>query len=114
MFLGQVTDVRAAIFLIDGESAMILSTFGAATAEPNNRGNAMNDKHQTKAIAANIEALRDQLKDCANLSDEALQAIQNGEPNQAIGCILDFGRKLEDALALYRAAVVLHREGVSG
>lgn len=73
----------------------------------------MNDKHQIKAIAANIEALRDQMSDCFSLSSEAFQAIQKGEPNQAIGYILDFGGKLEDALALYRAAVVLHREAAS-
>ena len=73
----------------------------------------MNDKHQIKAITANIEALRDQLTHCASLSSEAFQAIQKGETNQAIGCILDFGRKLEDALALYRAAVVLHRDAAS-
>ena len=71
----------------------------------------MNDKHQIKAISANIEALRDQMSDCFSLSSEAVQAIQKGETNQAIGCILDFGRKLEDALALYRAAVFLHRDG---
>lgn len=75
----------------------------------NNEGNAMNDKHSIKAIAANIEALRDQLSDCFSLSSEAVQAMQKGETNQAVGCILDFGRKLEDALALYRAAVVLHK-----
>jgi hypothetical protein len=79
----------------------------------NNGGSAVNDKHQTKAIAANIEALRDQLTDCASLSSEAVQAIQKGETNQAIGCILDFGRKLEDALALYRAAIVLHTAAAS-
>ena len=64
-----------------------------------------------KAIAANIEALRAQLSDCFLLSSEAFQAIQQGEQNQAIGTILDFDRKLGDALALYRAAVALHRTG---
>jgi hypothetical protein len=64
-----------------------------------------------KAIAANIEALRAQLSDCFLLSSEAFQAIQQGEQNQAIGYILDFDRMLGDALALYRAAVALHRTG---
>jgi hypothetical protein len=64
-----------------------------------------------KAIAANIEALRAHLSDCFLLSSEAFQAIKEGEQNQAIGYILDFDRKLGDALALYRAAVALHRTG---
>jgi hypothetical protein len=71
----------------------------------------MNDDLINKAIAANIEALRAQLSDCFLLSSEAFQAIQQGEQNQAIGTILDFDRKLGDALALYRAAVALHRTG---
>ena len=71
----------------------------------------MNDDLIKKAIAANIEALSAQLSDCSLLSSEAFQAIQQGELNQAIGTILDFDRKLGDALALYRAAVALHRTG---
>ena len=69
----------------------------------------MNAELTQKAIAANIEALRAQLSDCFILSSEAFQAIKQGEQNQAIGTILDFDRKLGDALALYRAAVALHR-----
>ena len=71
----------------------------------------MNADLTKKAIAANIEALRAQLSECFILSSEAFQAIKEGEQNQAIGTILDFDRKLEDALAFYRAAVALHRTG---
>lgn len=62
-----------------------------------------------KAIAANIEALQAQLSDCSHLCSRSFRAIENGEQNEAIGWILDFDRKLGDALALYRAAVALHR-----
>jgi hypothetical protein len=62
-----------------------------------------------KAIAANIEAMRQMLADAVILASEAFQAIQAGEQNQAIGTMLDLDRDLEDALALHRAAVALHR-----
>jgi len=44
-------------------------------------------------------------------ASEGFQAIQQGEQNQAIGAILDLEKDLEDALALYRAAIALHRAG---
>jgi hypothetical protein len=64
-----------------------------------------------KAIAANIEAMRQMLMDAVLLASEAFQAIQADEQNQAIGAMWDLDRDLEDALALYRAAVALHRTG---
>ena len=64
-----------------------------------------------KAIAANIEAMRKMLMDTVLRTSEAFQAIQAGEQNQAIGTMLDLDRDLEDALALHRAAVALHRTG---
>jgi hypothetical protein len=64
-----------------------------------------------KAIAANIEAMRQILTDAVIRASEAFQAIQAGEQNQAIGAMLGLDRALEDALALYRAAVALHRTG---
>ena len=64
-----------------------------------------------KAIAANIEALRQLLADAVITASEGFQAIQQGEQNQAIGAILGLDSKLEDALALVRAAVALHRTG---
>jgi uncharacterized protein YjgD (DUF1641 family) len=60
-----------------------------------------------KAIAANIEAMRKMLMDTVLRASEAFQAIQAGEQNQAIGAMFDLDRDLEDALALYRAAVAL-------
>ncbi|MCC7499402.1 MAG: hypothetical protein IT160_17610 [Bryobacterales bacterium] len=65
----------------------------------------------TKAIAANIEALAELLEDAMVSACEAQEAMSKNEQNQAIGGILDLDRKLEDALALYRAAVALHRKG---
>lgn len=79
-----------------------------------------------KAIAANIEALRAQLSDCSHLCSESFRANQQGEQNaarvthrapHAIGWILDFDPQCAasnpssraSALALYRAAVALHR-----
>ena len=64
-----------------------------------------------KAIAANIEAMRQHLMDCVVKASEAFQAIQAGEQNQAIGVMLDLNQDLEYALALYRAAIALHRAG---
>lgn len=62
-----------------------------------------------KAIAANIEAMRQLLMDAALKASEGFQAIQQGEQNQAIGAILNLDQDLEDALALYRASIALHR-----
>lgn len=64
-----------------------------------------------KAIAANIEAMRQLVMDIALRASEGFQLIQAGEQNGAIGAILDLDRDLEDALALYRAALALHRAG---
>ena len=64
-----------------------------------------------KAIAANISALGDLLKSAYETVADADTAIQLGEQNQAIGAMLDLNRQLEDALALYRAAIALHRAG---
>lgn len=69
----------------------------------------MNAELTQKAIAANIEAMRQMLMDAVLRASEAFQAIQAGEQNQAIGALLDLDRDLEDALALQRAAVALHR-----
>jgi hypothetical protein len=71
----------------------------------------MNAELTKKAIAANIEAMRQMLMDAVLRASEAFQAIQAGEQNQAIGAMLGLDRDLEYALALYRAAVALHRAG---
>lgn len=64
-----------------------------------------------KAIAANIEALRQHLADCVVKTSEAFQSIQKGEQNQAIGAMLDLDEDFQYALALYRAALSLHVSG---
>lgn len=67
------------------------------------------DPVTTKAIAANIEALRQLLTDAVVRTSEGFQEIQKGNQNGAIGAILDLDQALQDALALQRAAVALHR-----
>jgi hypothetical protein len=64
-----------------------------------------------KAIAGILEAMRQVLADAAITASESYQAIQEGEQNQAIGTIIAIEDKLEQALALYRAALALHRAG---
>jgi hypothetical protein len=64
-----------------------------------------------KAIAANIEALGELLEKALTRTAEADAAIRQGEQNQAIGAMLDLDQDLEYALALYRAAIALHRAG---
>ena len=71
----------------------------------------MNADLTKKAIAANIEALDQMLADMATRVAEAYQAIEAGEQNQAVGTILGLDQELEDALALYRAAIALHKGG---
>ena len=64
-----------------------------------------------KAIAANLEALGNMLDIAAVRVEEAEEAIRQGEQNQAIGSILGLEEHLQNALALYRAAIALHRTG---
>jgi hypothetical protein len=64
-----------------------------------------------KAIAANIQALADTLRAAVDRIAEAELAIRQDEYNQAIGSIIDLDERLETALALYRAALALHRAG---
>jgi hypothetical protein len=71
----------------------------------------MNADITQRAIAANIEALRQQLADAIITASEAFQAIQEGRQNEAIGTILDLDRTLEDITTLHRAAIALHKSG---
>jgi hypothetical protein len=61
------------------------------------------------AIAANLKALQALLTVAASRSAEAHQLIQSGECNGAIGTVLQLDRILDDAKALYGAAIALHR-----
>jgi hypothetical protein len=64
---------------------------------------------KVNAIAANLKALHALLAVSATRSAEAHQLIQSGECNGAIGTILELDRILDDAKALYGAAIALHR-----
>jgi hypothetical protein len=64
---------------------------------------------KTQAITANLKALQALLAAAANKSAEAYLLIQSGERNGAIGTVLGLDALLEDAKALYGAAVALHR-----
>ena len=64
---------------------------------------------KVNAIAANLKALQALLSVAATRSAEAHQLTQNGECNGAIGTVLELDRILDDAKALYGAAIALHR-----
>lgn len=64
---------------------------------------------KTQAITANLKALQALLAAAANQSAEAYLLIQSGERNGAIGTVLGLDTVLEDAKALYGAAIALHR-----
>lgn len=69
----------------------------------------INQEMKTSAIATNLETLEKVLckaKDCAS---EAVAAIRQGEKNEAIGAALCIEEMLRQAMALYGAAVALHR-----
>ena len=59
--------------------------------------------------AANLAALNDLLTTAARRSADAHELAQTGERNAAIGAILDVDAILDDARALYSAALTLHR-----
>ena len=64
---------------------------------------------KVNAIAANLKALHALLAVATKRSAEGYQLIQSGECNGAIGTILELDRILDDAKALYGAAIALHR-----
>lgn len=63
-----------------------------------------------QAITANIAAMSDVLQVAAHRAAESLKAATVGERNLAIGTIVDLGDFLEQASALYGAAMALHRK----
>lgn len=60
-------------------------------------------------IDANLHALNLLLQDAAKRSAEALDCALKGDRFEAIGTILGIDHELGDALALYQAAIVLHK-----
>ena len=60
-------------------------------------------------IAVNLTELDRVLLDAADRSAQARELIQTGNSDGAIGALLDMEGALDDAKALYRAALALHR-----
>jgi hypothetical protein len=63
----------------------------------------------TLAITANLAVLHSILANAAERSAEAHELILRGERNGAIGAISGLDSILDDAKALYAAAMALHR-----
>lgn len=66
-------------------------------------------KVKVAAIEANLAALNEVMTTAAERCAEAHELAEGGECNGAIGAIFDLGSVLDDAKALYGAAVALHR-----
>ena len=64
---------------------------------------------QTIAITANLAALHVILAKAAERTAEAHAHILRGERNGAIGTVIDLDRTLDEAKALFLAAIALHR-----
>jgi hypothetical protein len=64
---------------------------------------------RTLAITANLAVLHSILANAAERSAEAHELILRGERNGAIGAISGLDSILDDAKALYAAAIALHR-----
>ena len=71
----------------------------------------MNDDTKHNAITANLEALHALLSDAMAHVSEATEYMAQSNRNAAIGSMPGVGESLEQALALYRAAIALHRAG---
>jgi hypothetical protein len=68
----------------------------------------MSDPRDT-AIAANIDALATVLCNAFGNATQAREHMSLGQWNAAIGTIIDVEQRLNDAAALLRAALALHR-----
>ena len=71
--------------------------------------NATQSKAKAAAIAVNLAAMNELMTIAAKRSAEARELAQSGEGNGAIGALLDLDSILDDAKALYGAALALHR-----
>lgn len=69
----------------------------------------MNNDSRIQAITASLEALNALVCEAATRTTEANDYLLRGDRNAAIGTILDIEVMLTDAIALYRAAIALHR-----
>ena len=71
----------------------------------------MDTSLKNAAICANLSALRMTLAGALERAEDAENAIKLGEINQAIGAVHGIDAMLQDAAALYAAALALHRQG---
>ena len=69
----------------------------------------MKNDNATAAIAANFHALDTLLRQAAERVAEGSQYLDLGNNNAAIGAVLGLDDTLQDAHALYRAILTLHR-----
>jgi hypothetical protein len=71
----------------------------------------MTPQRKKKSIATLIDVLDHTVMDITQHMAEAQDAMIHDELNQAIGCLMGIAEKLENAMALYRTVIALHREG---
>ena len=71
----------------------------------------MDTSFKNAAICGNLYALRMTLADALTRAENAENAVKSGEINQAIGAVHGIDTMLQDAAALYAAALALHRSG---
>ena len=63
-------------------------------------------------IAANLEGLVQRLSEMAQLAKEASEAMEQGKQNQAIGTVLSFENQIPEVEALFKTAILMHRNSV--
>ena len=71
----------------------------------------MSPEQKKKSIVGIIDVLDHVVADVALHIAEAQDAMIHDELNQAIGALLGLDEKLQNAMALYRTVIALHREG---
>lgn len=71
------------------------------------------DKQITETvITANLEGLAQRLSHMSKLATEAAEIMKRGEQNLAIGTVLEFERSLPEVDALFKTAILMHRNSV--
>ncbi len=63
-------------------------------------------------IAANLDGLAQRLSEMAELAKEATEAMSKGEQNLAIGTILSFETQISEIEALFKTAMLMHRNAI--
>lgn len=63
-------------------------------------------------IAANLEGLAQRLTEMAQMAQEASDAMKQGEQNLAIGTVLAFESQIPEVEALFKTAMIMHRNSV--